>query len=79
MLALGNQPDVSFADGQVRSGTLSMALREVATQQDLVAEDAIEFGDLAKKAQQSTFGAHFVEVGVDMYTAETRVRRMLAV
>ena len=39
----------------------------------------IEFGDLTKKTQQSTFGAHFVEVGVDAFTAEIRVRRMLAV
>ena len=39
----------------------------------------IEFGDLDKKYQQSTFGAHFVEVGVDAATGETRVRRMLAV
>ncbi len=29
--------------------------------------------------QQSTFGAHFVEVGVDIATGEIRVRRMLAV
>ena len=29
--------------------------------------------------QQSTFGAHFVEVGVDAATGEIRVRRMLAV
>jgi xanthine dehydrogenase YagR molybdenum-binding subunit len=29
--------------------------------------------------QQSTFAEHFVEVGVDAYTGETRVRRMLAV
>ena len=36
-------------------------------------------GDLDKKYQQSTFGAHFVEVGVDAATGETRVRRMLAV
>jgi hypothetical protein len=36
-------------------------------------------GDLHKKFQQSTFGAHFVEVGVDAATAEIRVRRMLAV
>jgi xanthine dehydrogenase YagR molybdenum-binding subunit len=43
------------------------------------AEDLIEFGDLGKKSQQSTFGAHFVEVGVDAFTAEIRVRRMLAV
>ena len=45
----------------------------------LVAEDAIEYGDLDKKYQQSTFGAHFVEVGVDAATGETRIRRMLAV
>jgi xanthine dehydrogenase YagR molybdenum-binding subunit len=43
------------------------------------AEDQIEYGDLDKKFQQSTFGAHFVEVGVDFYTGVTRVRRMLAV
>jgi xanthine dehydrogenase YagR molybdenum-binding subunit len=45
----------------------------------LVAEDTIEYGDLDKQYQQSTFGAHFVEVGVDALTGETRVRRMLAV
>ena len=28
----------------------------------------MEYGDLARKYQQSTFGAHFVEVGVDMGT-----------
>ncbi len=33
---------------------------------EIVAEDTIEFSkDLSKKQQQSTFGAHFVEVGVD--------------
>jgi xanthine dehydrogenase YagR molybdenum-binding subunit len=45
----------------------------------VVAEDSIEFGDLAKKFQQSTFAAHFVEVGVDIATGESRIRRMLAV
>jgi xanthine dehydrogenase YagR molybdenum-binding subunit len=45
----------------------------------LVAEDGIEYGDLDKKYQQSTFGAHFVEVAVDAATGEIRVRRMLAV
>ena len=34
---------------------------------------------LPRHYQQSTFGAHFVEVGVDAATAEIRVRRMLAV
>jgi xanthine dehydrogenase YagR molybdenum-binding subunit len=39
----------------------------------------MEYGDLEKKVQQSTFGAHFVEVAVDVATAEVRVRRMLSV
>ncbi|MDO9402935.1 MAG: aldehyde oxidoreductase molybdenum-binding subunit PaoC [Polaromonas sp.] len=68
-----------FADGQVRSGDRSVSLAEVAGADGLVVEDSIEFGDLGKKFQQSTFGAHFVEVGVDVATGEIRVRRMLAV
>ena len=44
-----------------------------------MAEDHIEYGDLGKRYQQSTFAGHFVEVGVDAATGETRVRRMLAV
>jgi xanthine dehydrogenase YagR molybdenum-binding subunit len=56
-----------------------VSLAEAARQGELLGEDLMEYGDLAKKAQQSTFGAHFVEVGVDAFTAEIRVRRMLAV
>jgi xanthine dehydrogenase YagR molybdenum-binding subunit len=74
-----NSADAIFADGLVRSGNRSAALAEAARDGDVLAEDAIEYGDLAKKYQQSTFGAHFVEVGVDVATAEIRVRRMLAV
>jgi xanthine dehydrogenase YagR molybdenum-binding subunit len=68
-----------FAEGQVRSGGRSLPLAQAAGEKELVAEDFIEFGDLNKKQQQSTFGAHFVEVGVDSATGEVRVRRMLAV
>ena len=71
--------DAAFADGQVRSGQRSAALADAANDGDLTAEDKIEYGDLAKRFQQSTFAAHFVEVGVDGFTGETRVRRMLAV
>ena len=74
-----NSADAVFADGQVRSGNRSVPLAEAAGATGLVAEDAIEFGDLRKKYQQMTFGAHFVEVGVDAATGEIRVRRMLAV
>jgi xanthine dehydrogenase YagR molybdenum-binding subunit len=68
-----------FADGQVRSGNRSAPLAQAAADGAVVAEDAIEYGDLDKRYQQSTFGAHFVEVAVDAATGEIRVRRMLAV
>ncbi len=68
-----------FANGQASSGGRRMALADVAGDEGLVAEDHIEYGDLDKKYQQSTFGAHFVEVGVNAMTGEIRVRRMLAV
>ncbi|KQP15671.1 aldehyde oxidoreductase molybdenum-binding subunit PaoC [Methylobacterium sp. Leaf93] len=75
-----NSDDAVFEDGRVRSGNRSVPLAEAAKAGDIIAEDTIEFsGDLSKTYQQSTFGAHFVEVGVDVSTAEIRVRRMLAV
>ena len=74
-----NSAEAEFADGQVRSGNRSVPLAQAASDGALSAEDGIEYGDLAKKYQQSTFGAHFVELGVDAATAEIRVRRMLAV
>jgi xanthine dehydrogenase YagR molybdenum-binding subunit len=74
-----NSADTMFADGQVRSGNRSVPLAQAAGERGLVAEDVMEYGDLDKKYQQSTFGAHFVEVGVDAATGEIRVRRMLAV
>jgi xanthine dehydrogenase YagR molybdenum-binding subunit len=74
-----NATDAEFADGCVRSGNRSVTLAEAAGDDGLDAEDAIEYGDLDKTYQQSTFGAHFVEVRIDAATAEIRVRRMLAV
>ena len=74
-----NSADARFEGGSVTSGNRQAALAEAAKDGPLVAEDAIEWGDLAKKYQQSTFAGHFVEVGVDRFTGETRVRRMLAV
>ena len=74
-----NSADVDFSDGQVLSGNRAVPLSQAASDGEVVAEDLIEYGDLSKTHQQSTFGAHFVEVGVDAATAEIRVRRMLAV
>lgn len=74
-----NAADAVFADGKVTAGRRSVALGDAAAGGELVAEDMMEYGDLAEKYQQSTFGAHFCEVGVDAMTGEIRIRRMLAV
>ena len=71
--------DVRFEGGQVKLGDRSVKLADAARDGTLTAEDLIEYGDLDKQYQQSTFGGHFVEVGVDAYTGVVRIRRMLAV
>ncbi|EZP84348.1 Aldehyde oxidase and xanthine dehydrogenase molybdopterin binding protein [Novosphingobium resinovorum] len=71
--------EATFENGQVHVGNRVADIAAAAKGGEIVVEDSIEFGDLGKKFQQSTFGAHFVEVAVDRYTGETRVRRMLAV
>ncbi|WP_313049853.1 aldehyde oxidoreductase molybdenum-binding subunit PaoC [Stenotrophomonas cyclobalanopsidis] len=78
--ALGMDAAVArFEDGHVIDGQRRAALTEATGSGEMVAEDSIEFGTLQEKFQQSTFAAHFVEVGVDVATGETRIRRMLAV
>ena len=72
-----NSQDAVFADGHVTAGGRSAPLIDAAKGGALTVEDKIEFGDLGEKYAQSTFGAHFVEVGVDADTGEVRVRRML--
>jgi xanthine dehydrogenase YagR molybdenum-binding subunit len=74
-----NAEDVNFEGGEVRSGGRSVSLASTAGESGLTVENGIEFGDLAKRFAQATFGAHFVEVGVDRATAEIRVRRMAGV
>ncbi|MCS0502846.1 aldehyde oxidoreductase molybdenum-binding subunit PaoC [Ancylobacter mangrovi] len=74
-----NSEEAEFAGGQVRVGNRSVPIGEAAGDGEIVAEDAIEYGDLDKTYQQSTFGAHFVEAAVDVATGEARIRRMLAV
>jgi xanthine dehydrogenase YagR molybdenum-binding subunit len=77
---LGFSPaDIEFADGKVRSGDRSVSLAEAAGDKGLSFEDGIEYGDLDKRYQQSTFAGHFVEAAVHSFTGETRIRRMLAV
>jgi xanthine dehydrogenase YagR molybdenum-binding subunit len=77
---LGIDPATAdFTDGMVVAGGRRVPLGQAAGQQGLAGEDKIEFVSAREKYLQYTFGAHFVEVAVDSLTAETRVRRMLAV
>ena len=77
--AQGMTGDVVFADGKVSANGKSVTLARAAGRDGLSAEDGIEFGDLGKTFQQSTFAGHFCEVGVHSLTGEIRIRRMLAV
>ncbi|PZU06892.1 aldehyde oxidoreductase molybdenum-binding subunit PaoC [Sphingomonas sp.] len=74
-----NAADTHFADGKVTAGNRSVRLADAARDGPIIAEDGIEYGALDRTFQQSTFASHFVEVAVDSYTGETRIRRMLAV
>jgi xanthine dehydrogenase YagR molybdenum-binding subunit len=65
-----------FEEGLVRHENKSQTLATLAGREGVWAEDSIEFGDLDKRYAQATFGAHFCEVGVDIDTAEVRIRRM---
>lgn len=70
---------VKFEDGRVSAGDRSITLAQAAGPNGTTVEDKFEAGDLTKRYAQASFGAHFVEVGVDAMTGETRVRRMTGV
>ena len=65
-----------FEDGLVRHANKSQTLAALAGREGVWAQDSMDYGDLDKRYAQATFGAHFCEVGVDMDTAEVRIRRM---
>jgi len=65
-----------FEDGLVKLNNKSQTLAALAGREGLWAEDSMDYGDLDKRYAQATFGAHFCEVGVDIDTAEVRIRRM---
>jgi xanthine dehydrogenase YagR molybdenum-binding subunit len=71
--------DLVFEDGRIKAEGRSVPLGKAVGLQGTSAEDIMEYGDLQQKFAQAAFGAHFVEVGVDADTGETRIRRMLGV
>lgn len=78
--AVGIDPQqAEFVEGQIRAGTQHVALSQAAAKGELTGEDRMEYGDLAQRFAQQTFGAHFAEVSVNAATGEIRLRRQLAV
>jgi xanthine dehydrogenase YagR molybdenum-binding subunit len=82
----GMDPDGAvFADGCVTHGGASEALGDIVARNHpdgLTAEgEIVGMGDDPSYSAYSihTYGAHFAEVGVDVDTAEIRLRRMLGV
>ncbi|WP_102108859.1 xanthine dehydrogenase family protein molybdopterin-binding subunit [Oceaniglobus roseus] len=70
---------LSFARGNVTAGAKETPLVDIAPEGEIVAEDKVKFGSFRKDRMVATFAAHFVEVGVNAWTGEVRVRRMLGV
>jgi xanthine dehydrogenase YagR molybdenum-binding subunit len=66
----------TFANGKIRIGNRSLALTDAGA---LSADGEIAFGAFQSDYDVGSYVAHFSEVGVDRYTGEIRVRRMLAV
>ncbi|MEO1967604.1 MAG: aldehyde oxidoreductase molybdenum-binding subunit PaoC [Sphingomonadaceae bacterium] len=74
---LGIDPQtIRFEDGRVIGAGKTVPLSDLG---ELAATGEIDFGDYKKGYDIGTYAGHFCEVGVDRYTGEIRIRRMLAV
>lgn len=74
---LGFDGDVAtFANGQIQAGGRTFSMAGAGA---LSAEGEMTFGDFKSDHDVGTYAGHFCEAAVDIYTGETRIRRMLAV
>ena len=79
-LSVGVDPaDAHFSGGSMTGDGQSRTLVSLAGPKGLTADGEINPGDMGKDYSQQSYGAHFAEVGVDMDTAEVRLRRMFGV
>lgn len=78
-LGLNAEAELNFAGGSVSDGSAEKPLTDALATGPLEAEGEIDFEGRGDDHSYFTFGAHFVEIGVDVHTAEIRIRRMLAV
>ena len=66
----------TFEGGRIEAGEQSFAIGDAG---ELSADGEISFGEFKKEYNVASYAGHFAEVAVDIYTGETRIRRMLAV
>ena len=78
-LGVNDGNSLTFANGRVQGSGVDRALTELVADGEISGEDTFNFGEFRRQHVVSTFGAHFVELGVHALTGEIRVRRMLAV
>lgn len=71
--------ELTLKDGRAVAGNRAVSLSEVLGGARIVGEGSVEPGKAEERTRQSSWGAHFAEVGVSAVTGETRVRRMLGV
>ncbi len=68
-----------FSNGAVKAEGKSVALNSLVGPGGMEAKGGIKPGSMEKEYSQQSYGAHFVEVAVNMDTGEPRLRRMLGV
>jgi xanthine dehydrogenase YagR molybdenum-binding subunit len=66
----------TFANGSIQAGDHKFALTQAGT---ISADGEMDFGNFKRDYDVGSYAGHFCEVGVNIYTGETRIRRMLAV
>ncbi|MGY2732946.1 molybdopterin cofactor-binding domain-containing protein [Sphingomonas sp. UYP23] len=77
--AMGCDPEaLTLKDGQAIADNRQVSLGSLVGD-GIEAIGSIAPGKMEKERKQSSYGAHFVEVGVNATTGEVRVRRMLGV
>jgi xanthine dehydrogenase YagR molybdenum-binding subunit len=71
--------ELTLRDGRAIAGNRAGLLAEMVDPEGWSAVGHLVPGKVNEAVRQATFGAHFAEVGVNAFTGETRVRRMLGV
>ncbi|MDY8108599.1 xanthine dehydrogenase family protein molybdopterin-binding subunit [Fulvimarina sp. 2208YS6-2-32] len=70
---------LTLKDGHAIFGNRQIPFSEILKGETISVTGTIEPGETADKTHQASYGAHFCEVGVNVVTGETRIRRLLTV